>query len=231
MNSDNLKTENIFEHLEEDKQKNTYKDKLGKRMKITKSNRFNCAKRLSKKAEFQSWSINFISLSTIISGTYLLAFSSKLTVSGVQFVGVFSIGISVVAILLSRQGAVQEMSKRSTDAHRCGREVSQLYRQMEAGAVEPELASEKYERIISNYEDNHDPCDFMTTLNFYKTEMKDEREEYGASWWNGNLVSFFSATSPIIYTALGVCLIVAICLFTPMINSYFQDIDSLSIIK
>lgn len=212
----------------EDTTHQAYKDKLGKRMKVTKSNRFNCAKRLERKAQNQSLVLNFLSLLTVLSGIYLLAFSSSLTISGAQFVGVFSICVSVLAITISQQGAAQEMSKRATDAHRCGREVSHLYRQLEAGTLEPTKASEEYEKVISSYEDNHDPCDFMSTLWNHKKEMKGELEEKGATWWNSIFLSYYSASSPVLYAFLGLVMIISVCLSTPAINKYFHDIDSSS---
>lgn len=199
--------------------------KLHLRMKTTKSNRFNCAKRLEKKAWNQSLVLNFLSFLTVISGIYLLAFASDLTISGAQFVGVFSIGVSVVSILLSQQDPVREISRRAADAHRCGREVSHLYRQFKGGGLETTEASDEYEKIISKYDDNHDRCDYMSTLYHYKEEMKEEKEERGATWWNGTAASHLSTLSPVFYAILGLSMIVAVCLSTPTINRYFHDVD------
>jgi ABC-type nickel/cobalt efflux system permease component RcnA len=200
--------------------------KLHLRMKTTKSNRFNYAKRLEKKALNQSLVLNFLSFLTVISGIYLLAYASDLTVSGAVFVGVFSIGVSVVSIFLSQQDPVREISRRAADAHRCGREVSHLYRQFKGGELEAVGASEEYEKIISKYDDNHDRCDYMSTLCDYKEEMKEEKEERGATFWNGTVASLLSTLSPVMYAVLGVSMIVIICLSTPMINRYFHGIDS-----
>ena len=199
--------------------------KLHLRMKTTKSNRFNCAKRLERKARNQSLILNFLSFLTVISGIYLLAFASNLTISGAQFVGVFSIGVSVVSILLSQQDPVREISRRAADAHRCGREVSHLYRQFRGDELKLATASVEYEEILSKYDDNHDRCDYMSTLYDYKEEMKEEKEERGATWWNGTAASYLSTLSPVLYAVLGVLMIVTVCLSTPTINRYFHDVD------
>lgn len=193
--------------------------KLRTRMKITKSNKFNYAKRLENKTKIKSLTINLLSLLTVISGVYLLAFSIELPPIQVQFIGVFSIGVSIVSIMLSLQGSVQETSKRATDAHRCGREISHVYRQLESKQLDLEKASQKYEEIISKYEDNHDRCDYMKTLWDYKFEMKDEKDEKSANIINGIIYSYISSFSPILFAAIGVSLVLFTCTTLPIMLS------------
>lgn len=203
--------------------KNDTAKKLCSRMKITKSNRFNYSRRLNGRLKNLSFSLHAISLVSILLGVYLLAFSGSLTPGGAQFIGTFSIGISVVAIIVSQINPVEADSRKANDAHKCAREISALYRQLEAGSIDLAAASKKYEEIVSTYDDNHDECDFMLTLCSYKKEMKDLKAEHGANWFNGSFKTYMSMKGPFIMTCAGIIITVFVFLSTPFVNKIFNQ--------
>ena len=177
------------------------KEKLMKRMKITRSNRFNCAKRLENKAFWKSGTISVLSLLSLVAGVYALSNAGVMSASTTQMYGTLVIGVSVVSIFVSLQQPVSEISKRATDAHRCGREISHVYRRLEAHQIELSDASKEYEDVVSRYEDNHDRCDYLRTVWEYREELPNQARD--ANWFNGTFRSWLSEISPAIVGCLG----------------------------
>ncbi|WP_194138109.1 SLATT domain-containing protein [Salipiger mangrovisoli] len=186
------------------KKADTAEEKLCRRMKITKSNRFNYSRRLNGRVRNLSFSLHTLSFLSILLGVYLLAFAVNLTPEGAQLIGTLSIGISVISIVVSQISPAEVDSRKANDAHKCAREISTLYRQLESGSIRLADASKAYEDIVSTYTDNHDNCDFMLTLCSYKEEMKNLKEEHGANLFNGSLKSYLSMKGPFIFTCAGV---------------------------
>lgn len=177
------------------------REKLMKRMKITRSNRFNCAKRLENKAFWKSGTISVLSLLSLVAGVYALSNAGGMSASTTQVYGTFLIGVSIVSIIVSLQQPVSEISKRATDAHRCGREISHVYRRLEAHQIDLSDASKEYEDVVSRYEDNHDRCDYLRTVWEYRDEMANQAKD--ANWFNGVVRSWLSEISPAVAGCLG----------------------------
>lgn len=199
-------------------------DKLFSRMKVTKSNRFNYSRRLNGRVKNLSFSLHMLSFFSITLGIYLLAFSNNLTAEVAQFIGTLSIGFSVVSIIVSQISPAEVYARKASDAHKCAREISALYRRLETGSIDLVQASEKYEEIVSTYEDNHDDCDFMLTLCSYKTEMKKLKEEHGANFLNGSVRSYISMKVPFLITCAGVIVTLSVFLSTPYVNDFFNNV-------
>lgn len=184
------------------------KEKLLNKMKRTRSNRFNCAKRFSTKAVAKSTAINILSLLCLVASIYLLAYSAEASPGTSRFVGVFIAGLSIVSMMLSLERSVSELQKRADQAHKCGREVSQLYGQLELDVITVSEAREAYEVILNSYDENHDPCDNWKTL--YDAPKDFPKDSGGITWWRGSVLSWLSAYSPVIFALFCSMLVIAI---------------------
>lgn len=219
----NLTDAKEIPQLEFSNQTDPAEEKLCLRMKVTKSNRFNYSRRLNGRVKNLSFSLHTLSFLSILLGVYLLAFSGSLTPGGAQFIGTLSIGVSVVSIIVSQISPAEVDSRKANDAHKCAREISALYRQLETRSIDLVEASEKYEEIVSTYSDNHDDCDFMLTLCSYKEEMKDLKAEHGANFFNGSFMTYMSMKGPFLITFAGVIITLSVFLSTPFVNDLFNQ--------
>lgn len=172
------------------------KEKLLNRMKLTKSNRFNLSKRIGRKSQLKSLSINFITLATLFLGILLLSFPNNISLGEAQLFALIVSGLSLVSIFLSLKDPVEHLTIRSNDAHRCGREISKITRKLESGSINEVEASELYEAIVSSYDDNHDEVDLRKSFSYYKGEVTDKHQRFFDFIW-GDLGSFISAYSPV----------------------------------
>lgn len=148
-------------------------DKIRRRMKITKSNRFNYAKRLEKKAASKALSISLLSVACVSASIYLLAFADSLDVNVSRLIGFLVASASVYSLILSGQSSATSLARRANDAHRCAREISHLYRKLEVERVDLAETSIRYEKIISSYPENHDRIDLWKTYYEESIESKD----------------------------------------------------------
>ncbi|WIV49969.1 SLATT domain-containing protein [Marivivens sp. LCG002] len=219
----------IEENSEFPSQNDVLKNKLSRRMKLTKSSRFNYSRRLNGRVENLTFSLNVISFLTILLGVYLLAFSGELTPKGAQFIGTLSIGLSVLAIIVSQVTPAGIDSRKANDAHKCAREISSLYRQLETGTVSLSEASEKYEAIVSAYVDNHDDCDFMLTLCTYKDEMKALKDEHRANVFNGTFKTLISMKSPFLLTCAGIMVTLLVFYSITSVNEWLNQASAISV--
>lgn len=196
--------------------------KLMRRMKITRSNMFNYAKRYERKAQVRSLTTNFFSLLTILVGVYLLAFSRELTPHSAQFIGVFSIGVSLISIFISLEMPIVELSKKAVNAHKCAREISEIYRSLEVDLISLKDASNKYENTLSAYDGNHDKCDLLKTRWEYRLDMPDEAK--GANILTGVIWTTFSSYSPALIGLVGFVIVMALCIIMPTMNKVIASL-------
>lgn len=185
-------------------------------MKVTKSNRFNYAKRLQAKAAVKSTVTNLLSVLAIVVSVYLLAYAGTVGADVSRLIGVFIAGVSVISLLLSLEQPVAELAKRGNDAHRCGRDISHVYRQLQTKIIEPETAAAQYEEIISRYDDNHDPVDYSMTLYQYKEEMPDKAKS--VNWLTGPLRYWLSKYATVFFTLFCLGLVALIWVVMPYIE-------------
>ena len=192
------------------------KTALLNRMNTVRRIRFNCAKRLEKKAEVKSWVQNFLSLFTIVAGVLSLLPGSEGEFHYRDAFGVAVIGISVVAILISLQDSVAELIKQSVEAHRCGREISELRSRLRHREISTPDASLEYERIISGYSDNHENCDKY--LEKWQSIDRENRDYWSIEFFRGRINTKISEHSSIMHAALGLAVVLAAIFFNATIS-------------
>lgn len=192
--------------------------KLLNRMKRTKSNRFNYAKRLEVKAECKSHTINILSLLSIIVSIYILAYSGDLKPESARFAGVFLAGISVVSLVISLESPVSKLSQRAYDAHKCAREISDIYGQLQSGQLEEQVARQKYELVLSSYDENHGDVDNWKTLFERKSDFPEDAK--GITWKRGLALYWLSAYSTVLYAIFGIALVIFVWFLLPVLDSF-----------
>ncbi|WP_105370570.1 SLATT domain-containing protein [Neorhizobium huautlense] len=192
--------------------------KLLQKMKITKSNRFNYAKRLQAKASVKSTVTNLLSVLSIIVSVYLLAYAGSVSADVSRLIGVFIAGVSVVSLLLSLEQPVSVLAKKASDAHRCGRDISQIYRQLQFEVLQVDAAAARYEEIVSQYEDNHDPIDYLMTLYQYREEIPEKAK--AVSWFNGPFMYWLSKYSTVFFTIFCLVLVALIWVVMPYLECF-----------
>ena len=178
--------------------------------------RFNCAKRLEKKAEVKSWVQNFLSLFTIVAGVLSLLPATEGELHYRNAFSVAVIGISVVAILISLQDSVAELIKQSVEAHRCGREISELRSRLKHREISTPEAAHEYERVVSGYSDNHENCD--TYLVKWQSLRTDQRNYWSTAFIRGRINTKISEHSSIIHATLGLAVVLAAIFFNAAIS-------------
>lgn len=184
-------------------------------MKITKSNRFNYAKRLEREASVKAGVNNILTLMSIVAGIYIIAYAKELDAMVSALVGAFVAGVSIIQLLLALERPVSVLSKKASDAHRCGRDISQVYRELQLKQISDDSAAEKYENIVSNYEDNHDRVDYMMTLYQYKSKFPEKAK--GRNWLNSVLPYRIYSFSSVIFTVFCLFILVSIWIALPLI--------------
>lgn len=199
--------------------------KLLLRMKRTKSNRFNYAARLSAKANVKSFVLNLITLVSIAISIYLLSYADQLSADSNRLIGAIVAGISVAALIMSLQDPVSELSRRSSEAHRCAREISNLYGKLQHGAIDKASARSEYESILNGYE-NHDEVDNNKTLYERKSDFPEDSS--GVYWLKDVLPYHASKYSPAFSAAFLVAFVVAVGAAMVMVETYTRTSHGVS---
>lgn len=197
------------------------KRKLSQRMKITRSARFNYAKRLEGKAYWKSICVNVMSLATLLLGVYTLAYSEGITSSAAKFYGITVIGFSLISIFLSIQEPISELTDKAAKAHTCARQISHVARLLELNRLTVDEASAQYEEIVSGYSDNHDRCDYIKMLREYP-EIKDRPSDADGfwGWYYASVSTRISIYSSIVVSAIGFVGVVLLWIALPWVNEY-----------
>jgi len=107
------------------------------------------------------------------------------------------------------------LSKKASDSHRCGRDISQVYRELQLKQILPKEAAQKYEYIMSNYEDNHDEMDYKMTLYQYKDKYPDKSK--GINWFNSVVPYRLSSVSSVFFVLFCLILLAAVWIILPLI--------------
>ncbi|SNZ20928.1 hypothetical protein SAMN06265368_4042 [Cohaesibacter gelatinilyticus] len=163
------------------------------------------AKRLEKKADVKSNSMNVLSMFTLFAGVLSLAYSVEISADMAKLVGGFVIGVSALSIYLSHTDPVSRLAEGAFNAHECGREISKIYTKLLNDRLEHAQALELYEEVLSNYDMNHDRCDYYLTIRLEPDLFPDNKK--GSNWWNSTFATWLSVVSPAIYTTSGLAFI------------------------
>lgn len=160
-----LNSESYIYEMECDRlDKLPHRDELIYDMRVMRSTRFNFSKRLEKKSKVKAFTVNILSTISIFISVYLLANASGISELELKRISIAIIGLSLLALWMSLDTPSSELLRRATDAHQCGREISEIYRAFKFDMVEISDATQHYETVISKYSENHDQLDREKTL-------------------------------------------------------------------
>lgn len=194
--------------------------KLLDKMKRTKSNRFNFASRLKTQSDIKSVALNYISLISIVLSICLLTYADSISPGAARFFGFMGASVSVASLILSLQNPVSDLARRANDAHRCAREISNLYGKLEFGAIDPTKARIEYEALLNSYE-NHEEIDNKKTL--YERSEDFPRDAKGITWSNSVVPYWISAHVTVLSSAVMIAVVVAIWFSLPLVEGYLED--------
>ena len=183
-------------------------------MRVLRSTRFGFAKRMEIKSRVKSFTVNALSVFSIFISVYLLANASGITEVGLKVISISIIGISLLALWMSLDTPSSELLRRSSDAHKCAREVSELYRSLKYDMISLSDAVAQYENIISRYPENHDPLDRAISL--YQDRNKYPEKAKGITFIDYVVRYYLSCYSPAVLAFLWIALIGLVQIYFPV---------------
>lgn len=163
-------------------------------MRVMRGTRFNFSKRLEKKSKVKAFTVNILSVISIFVSVYLLANASGISELELKQISVAIIGLSLLALWMSLDTPSSELLRKATDAHQCGREISEIYRTFKYDMVDISDATKSYETVISKYSENHDQLDRAKTL--YDDRGKHPDKAKGFTRYNTVWQYYISCYSP-----------------------------------
>lgn len=163
-------------------------------IRIVRGTRFKFSKRLEKKSQVKSFTVNILSVISIFVSTYLLANASGISEEELKRISVIIIGLSILALWMSLDTPPSELLRRANAAHQCGREISEIYRSFKFGIIDISTAVVNYEAILTKYEENHDQLDRAKTL--YDDRGKYFEKSKGYTIYNTVWPYYISCYSP-----------------------------------
>jgi hypothetical protein len=169
-------------------------------MRVVRGNRFNFSKRLERKSQVKAFMVNVLSVISIFVSTYLLANASGISEEELKKVSVAIIGLSLLALWMSLDTPSSELLRKATDAHQCGREISEIYRAFKFEMIDISEATKKYEEVLSKYKQNHDQLDRVKTL--YDDRGRHSEKSKGLMVYNTIWPYYISCYSPVWHSVL-----------------------------
>lgn len=169
-------------------------------MRVVRGNRFNFSKRLEGKSQVKAFMVNVLSVISIFVSAYLLANASGISEGELKKISVAIIGLSLLALWMSLDTPSSELLRKATDAHQCGREISEIYRAFKFEMIDISAAAKNYEEVLSKYKENHDQLDRAKTL--YDDRGRHPEKSKGLTVYNTIWPYYISCYSPVWHSAL-----------------------------
>jgi len=163
-------------------------------MRVMRGTRFNFSKRLERKSKVKAFTVNILSVVSIFVSVYLLANASGISEEELKKISITIIGLSLLALWMSLDTPSPELLRKATDAHQCGREISEIYRAFKYDVIDLSEATKSYETVISKYSENHDQLDRAKTL--YDDRGKHPEKAKGFTRYNAVWKYNISCYSP-----------------------------------
>jgi len=153
------------------------KDKLDYKLWSTSVTRFNAAKRVESWKHCIRWSLLFTSIYlTILS---VMLYSKKIQPGFDDLSQLMTIFLSILILCLSLAVNLNQLDRRATLYHECGRKIRRLLNQLGTASDDSALSnlSAEYDEILDQYE-NHNSLDFYQFVINNTQKLSEQQKKY-----------------------------------------------------